>query len=116
MILFIFLVFTATLASCSDKQGANQKADADSQVKVLATVKDVPITEYDVQQSLKRSVGHGKEVNPEAAQNVLQAIVRDELIYQKSVELGLDKDQAYLKKLKEAEAQLRAAQRREFYI
>ena len=116
MILFVFLVFTATLASCGDKRGANQKADADSQVKVLATVNDVPITEYDVQQSLKRSVGHGEEVNPEAAQNVLQAIVRDELIYQKSVELGLDKDQAYLKKLKEAEAQLRAAQRREMSV
>jgi len=112
-VLLITVLLTASLFACGERREANQKTDADLQAKVLATVNDVPITEYDVKQSMKRAVGHGEGVNPEAAQNVLQTLVRNELIYQKSVELGLDKDQAYRKKLSEAEAQLRAFQRQE---
>jgi peptidyl-prolyl cis-trans isomerase C len=112
-ILFVVFILMAFLFSCGEKREANQKTDADVQVKVLATVNDVPITEYDVKQSLKRGVGHGEGVNPEAAQNVLQTLVRNELIYQKSVELGLDKNQAYRKKFNEVQAQLRAFQRHE---
>ena len=109
----LFAVFlVASLFSCGEKREANQKTDGDSQGKVLATVNGVRITEYDVKQNIKRFV-HGEKVHPESTQNILQALVRNELIYQQSLELGLDKNPEYQKKLYEAEAQLREFKRQE---
>ena len=107
----VFLV-TSLLFSCAEKREAHQKTDGDVKGKILATVNGVPITEIDVKQSLKR-VAHGEKVMPEAPQNVLQTLVRNELIYQQSLELGLDKNPGYKQKLYEAEAQLREFQRQE---
>jgi len=112
IVLFIAVVLTASLFACTEKREATQKTDVDSQVKILATVNGVPITEYDMKQMLKR-IPAGEGVHQEASQNLLQTLVRDELIYQKSLELGLDKNQEYRKKLKEIESQLRAFQRQE---
>ncbi len=117
-VLFTAAILMASLFSCGEKREADQKGQADPRFKVLATVNDVPITEYDVQQRLKRAA-HGERMNPGATQNVLQTLVRDELIYQKSLELQLDKNPEYRKKLHEAEAQFRAWQRQElsaFYL
>ena len=112
-VLFVAVILVASLYSCGEKREAGQKAQADPRFKVLATVNDVPITEYDVQQRVKRA-GHGEMMmNPGAAQNVLQTLVRDELIHQKSLELKLDQNPEYRKKLYEVEAQLRAWQRQE---
>ena len=102
----------ASLFSCAGKKEANQKTDGDVQGKILATVNGVPITEYDVNLNMKRVV-HGEKVTPEATQNVLQVLVRNELIYQQSLELGLDNNQEYRRKLYEADAQLRDYKRRE---
>ncbi len=113
MILFVALVLTATLASCGDKREANQKADADSQVKVLATVNDVSITEFDMKLIQKRIPAGMGGIHRGAEQNILQTLVRDELIYQKGLELGLDKNPAYRLKLAEVQAQLRALQQQE---
>ena len=109
-VLFFAAVLIASLCSCGEKRDASQKTDVDPQVKILATVNGVQITEYDVKQLLKR-VPAGEGVHQEASKNMLQTLVRDELIYQKSLELGLDKNQEYRSKLREAEAQLRAFQR-----
>jgi parvulin-like peptidyl-prolyl isomerase len=103
----------ASLASCDKKREANQKMAVDDQVKVLATVNGVPITETDMKQISRRVIGHGEALNPEAAQNVLQTLIRDELIYQKSIQLGLDKEQAYRQKLNDVESQFRSFQRKE---
>ncbi len=110
-VLFFAAFFAVALVSCSEKREARQKAAEDG--KVLATVNDVPITEYDLQQRLKRSAPHPGGFGPESTANMLQMLVRDELIYQKSLELGLDKDPEYRKKMNEAQAQLRAYQRQE---
>jgi len=106
----VFLI--GSLFSCGEKKEANRKTDSDVQGKVLATVNGVPITEYDVKQSIKKAV-HGEQLTPEATQNVLQVLVRNELIYQQSIELGLDKNPEYRRKLEEVEAQLRAYKRQE---
>ena len=106
----VFLM--ASLFSCAGKKEANQKTDGDVQGKILATVNGVPITEYDVNLNIKKGV-HGEQVTPEATQNVLQVLVRNELIYQQSLELGLDNNQEYRRKLYEADAQLRDYKRRE---
>ena len=106
----------ASLVSCGEKREATQKTDSDAQGRILATVNGVPITEEEVKQSLKKVV-HGEKVppeaTPEATQTVLQTLVRNELIYQQSLELGLDKNTDYRRKVHEAEAQLKVFQRQE---
>lgn len=106
----VFLM--ASLFSCAEKREADRKADGDGQGKILATVNGVPITENDVKQGIKR-VAHGEKATPEATQNVLQVLVRNELIYQQSIELGLEKNPEYRRKLDEVEAQLREYKRQE---
>ena len=112
-ILLMTLVLAAFLSSCGKSQEASQQTGADVGVKVLATVNDVPITEYDLKQILKRIPSGMGAIHQGTDQNVLQTLVRDELIYQKGLELGLDKNQAYRLKLAEVEAQLRALKRQE---
>jgi peptidyl-prolyl cis-trans isomerase C len=102
-----------SLCGCGGGQGAGQQAGADSQAKVLATVNDVSITERDVQQVQKKAGHAGGMVQPGDVQNIVQTLVRDELISQKAVELGLDKNPGYQRKLRDFEAQLRAFQRQE---
>lgn len=109
---WIAVFLMASLFSCGEKREANKKTESDVQGKVLATVNGVPITEHDMKQHFKRVV-HGENVNPEATQNILQTLVRNEIIYQQSLELGLDKNPEYRRKVYEAEAQLRAFQRKE---
>ena len=114
-VLLIAVLLMASLISCGERQEANRKTDADIQDKVLATVNGVPITEADRRQIIKRAAGHGQEVNPGADKNVLETLVRNELIYQQSLELGLDKNPEYRRRLDEIEAQLREFKRQELY-
>lgn len=106
----VFLI--ASLFSCTGKKEANPKTGSDVRGRILATVNGVPITEEDVNLSV-RKIAHGEKLNPEATQNVLQVLVNKELIYQQSLELGLDNNMEYRMKLNEIEAQLRAFQRQE---
>jgi hypothetical protein len=80
-------------------------------VKILAKVNGVPITEHDVAQRSKR--GAAGAPGHDVSGNVLQTVVRDELIFQKAVELGLDTEPEYRQRLDALEAQLRAFQRQE---
>lgn len=112
MVPLIAVFLMTSLFSCAEKREADRKADGDVQGKILATVNGVPITENDVKQSMKR-VAHGEKATPEATQNVLQVLVRNELIYQQSIELGLEKNPEYRKKLDEVEAQLREYKKQE---
>jgi peptidyl-prolyl cis-trans isomerase C len=111
IVLVIAVVLLASFASCGEKREANQKAVIDDQVKVLATVNGVPITEYDMKARMRR-VAAGGEAHG-ASSNVLQTLVREELVYQKAVQLGLDKKPEYRQKLNDVESQFRAFQRQE---
>lgn len=113
IVLLAAVLLMVSVISCGEKREANPKIDTDAAAKVLATVNDVPITENDVKQILKRIPSGMGAIHQGTDQNALQTLVRDELIYQKGVELGLDKNQAYRLKLAEAEAQLRALKRQE---
>jgi len=106
------VILMAALFSCGEKREANRKPGDDVQGRVLATVNGVPITELDMKLLLKR-VPHGERVNPEPTQVMLDTLVRNELIYQQSLELGLDKNKEYQAKLSEIEAQVREFQRQE---
>lgn len=105
-------LLAASLFSCGEKREANRQTDSHVQGKVLATVNGVPITEYDMKQILRR-VPHGEKASPEPSQTMLETLVRNELIYQQSLELGLDKNEEYRKKLNEVEAQVREFQRQD---
>jgi len=114
-VLLIAGLMTVSLFSCREKRDVSQKTDGDSQGKILATVNGVPITEYDVRLSSKR-VAHGEKVIPQDTQNILQTLVRNELVYQQSFEMGLDKNPEYRRKVYEAETQLREFKRQEIAI
>lgn len=79
---------------------------------VLATVNGTPIGEADVRVALS-SGGHNKEVPPGHRKNVLEVIIRRELIYQRAVGLGLDANASYQEKLRRMEAQINAFKREE---
>ncbi|MFH1605666.1 MAG: hypothetical protein ABIH03_17375, partial [Pseudomonadota bacterium] len=114
IVLFSVVVLMTSLASCGEKREAKPETAVDDQVKVLATVNGAPITEYDMKLHSKRAaVAAAGGASHELSQNVLQTLVRDELIYQKSIELGLDKKQQYRQRLMDVEAQFRAFKRQE---
>ena len=79
---------------------------------VLATVNGIPIGEADVRFALSRR-GHDPEIPPEHRKNVLEVIIRRELISQKAVEFGLDANAGYQEKLRRMEAQINAFKRKE---
>ncbi len=108
----VAVFLAASLCACGGKTGADRKTNAHAQGKVLATVNDVPITEYDMK-LISRRVGHGEQMSPGPSQAMLDTLVRNELIRQQSVELGLDKNPEYRAKLNEVEAQVREFERQE---
>jgi peptidyl-prolyl cis-trans isomerase C len=97
---------TATQAASTGAQPPKSAKD------VLATVNGTPIREADVSLALSGS-GHDREVPPENRKNVLEVIIRRELIYQRAVELGLDTNASYQEKLRRMEAQTNAFKREE---
>jgi hypothetical protein len=109
-LLLVAVAATLSLASCGDKRDANRDAPG-PHVKVLATVDGVPITELDVEQRSKGALGGGPghDVPP----SLLQTIVRDELVYQKAAQLGLDQEPGYRLKIDQLRAQVRAVERQE---
>jgi parvulin-like peptidyl-prolyl isomerase len=80
--------------------------------KILATVNGVAITDRDVEHRSKRGLMGGGPGH-EATGNVLQTVIRDEIVYQKALQLGLDRDEEYQLKLGDLQAQVRAFQRQE---
>lgn len=108
---FAFIAL-ASLVACGERRGPPPKPAAPAQEKVLATVNGVPITERDVNQRSRMAVTGGGPAH-EPSPNVLQTVVRDELISQKAVQLGLDQDPGYRQRVGELEAQLRAFRRQE---
>jgi len=113
------VVLRPTLA-CGQNQSTSAESQAagtpaqppDSAKDVLATVNGAPIGEADVRLALSGG-GHDREVPPEHRKNVLEVIIRQELIYQRAVELGLDANASYQEKLRRMEAQINAFKRKE---
>jgi parvulin-like peptidyl-prolyl isomerase len=80
--------------------------------KVLATVNGVPITEEEVRYA---SAGMGSHEMGRRAVNekdVLEAIIQQELIYQRAIKLGLDADPTYQRDLRKLDVEVKAFKRR----
>lgn len=113
----VLVLTPVLLVSCGQAEPcpetSNGGADAvstDEGANVLATVNGVPITEEDVRLKLARD-SHEKEITPNRTRNVLEALVRQELVRQRALELGLDEDPRYREKLRPVQAQLSAFER-----
>ncbi len=105
----VAVVSAVFLAACGEGRPA-----ASGGLEVLATVNGVPITERDVAHRTARAgmaamPGH----EPTAAGNALPAVVQDEVLYQRAVELGLDRDPEYLRRVADLEAQVRGFRRQQ---
>jgi parvulin-like peptidyl-prolyl isomerase len=76
-------------------------------------VNGAPITERDLEHRWKRGAKGAPGHDAAADANVLQTLVREELVYQKATQLGLDRDEQYRVRLDDLEAQVRAFKRQE---
>jgi parvulin-like peptidyl-prolyl isomerase len=98
--------------STTDRVAGTRSQPGKSTEVVLVTVNGTPIGEADVSFAMSRR-GHDPEIPPEHRKNVLEVIIQQELIYQRAVELGLDANTGYQKKLRQMEAELNAFKRKE---
>jgi peptidyl-prolyl cis-trans isomerase C len=110
VLLAALLAVAAVVLSCGDREATGARAHA-GKAKVLATVNGKPITEKDLDQRARRSPGGAPGHDPSG--NVLQTVVREELIAQRAVQLGLHEEPGFREKLEQLEAQVRAFERQE---
>jgi peptidyl-prolyl cis-trans isomerase C len=96
----------------ADRAADTRSQPGKSTEDVLVTVNGTPIGEADVRYALSTG-GHNTEIPPKQRKNVLEVIIQQELVYQRAVELGLDANAGYQKKLRQMEAQLNAFKRKE---
>ncbi len=97
----------ASLSACG-----RAPAPAAAGPRVLARVNGVAITEADLDERTRRTPGGGVPAH-DASGNVLQTVVREELISQKAAQLGLDREPGYRASLEALEAQVRAFRRKQ---
>jgi hypothetical protein len=96
------------LAQAACKRTRSTPAEADDN-PVLATVNGVSIRQLDVDVKLQSRGAKGKTgLN---ATQVLETIIQDELLAQRAVELGLDADPVYQRKLRRSAAELAGLRR-----
>jgi len=99
--------------ACKSKDGNNaaDEGKPDPGTIVLVTVNGTDITQADLDFWLMR--GHTREFSQAEKDKVLERLIETELVYQKGLKLGLDKNPRYLESVRRQELQLRAMQRGE---
>lgn len=113
-------LFCAAMLSCTQSSSVSvgPSGSASSAVagpggpKVLARVNGVPITELDVDLKLQND-SHEAVPSDEHRKNVLEQLITREILAQKALAQGLDKDQRYQEGLLRLEAGVKAFQRQE---
>jgi len=109
----MFIVTTSVVAILWGCSGKPPQTDTPEMGKTLATVNGVDITEADVGlrlQSVHGKVPGSEEIRKESA---LEEIIREELLYQEGMKLGLDRDPIYRNKIARLERQLADVKRAE---
>lgn len=91
---------------------ASTTGSAAAHSDVFVTVNGVAIGDADVKLKLKSDM-HSTDESPLHRKNAAESIIRQELVRQKAVALGLDSDPVYQGKLRQMEAQMLAFQRAE---
>jgi parvulin-like peptidyl-prolyl isomerase len=104
--LFTLIIMIHVLAACKANDAASGKKEG-----LLATVNGVAITEDDL--NLRLQAGHAGNITPQMREQALEDLIDEELLYQKGMKLGLDKDAKYQNALKVMEARMKAYKRAE---
>lgn len=97
------LIIVCCSAGCKEQAKKDTPAHQEKQPKVLAKVNGVPITEVDL--AFKMSKTHGM-ANGQQPDRTLDDVIREELLYQQGIKLGLDKDPGYQAQIDKLERQL----------
>ncbi len=100
---------SSAVATAAPAPPGSAKAARDD---VVVTVNGVAITDADVKLKLKGDM-HGAEGKPLHRKNAAESVVRQELVRQQALALGLDADVGYQQKLRQLEATMMAFQRAE---
>jgi peptidyl-prolyl cis-trans isomerase C len=88
---------------CKEQSKKASPINEEKQPKVLATVNGVPITEVDL--AFKMSKAHGTSSSQQSERG-LDDVIKEELLYQQGIKLGLDKDPGYKAQIDKLEHQL----------
>jgi parvulin-like peptidyl-prolyl isomerase len=103
-------ILAYTFSSCTTKKDSAGSSKPDD--KVVAKVDGIPITEEDLGFRLW-GAAHGGRVVREEVQTKLDEAIREELLYQQGLKLGLDKDPGYRAQIARIERQLAHVKRAE---
>ncbi len=104
------LALCLALAACNASHGASPANAPRVEGEVLATVNGVPVTRDEVQGAAHGSLSHGGGA-PERNDDALARLIDDELLAQRAVATGLDRDPAFREELRVAEARFRVWRR-----
>jgi len=104
------LLFSLIIAVCL--HGCNVGRDKDqTSGDVVVRVNGSPITSDEVAFSLRGA--HGSRISTEVKRKTIENLIDQELIYQKGLNLGLDKDPKYREMVKQKELRLLQSQKSE---
>lgn len=99
----LIVMLLICLAGCQEQTNKSPRSKEEKQPKILAKVNGVPITEADL--AFKMSKTHGM-ANSQQPDRTLDDVIREELLYQQGIKLGLDKDPGYQAQIDKLERQL----------
>lgn len=97
------MLLLVCLVGCRQKASQPASASQEKEPKLLAKVNGVPITELDVAFKMSKSHGTPDSQRPE---RTLEDVIKEELLYQQGLKLGLDKDPGYRAQIEKLERQV----------
>lgn len=103
-------ILANTFSGCTAKKESAEGSKTGS--KVVARVNGTTLTEEDLSFRLRKAA-HGERVAAEDEQTKLDEAIREELLYQQGLKLGLDKDPGYRAQITRLERQLAHVKRAE---
>jgi hypothetical protein len=104
--LYVLALVLLIFPACKQQDGFSGKEES-----LLASVNGVAITEDDL--FLKLQGGHAVSMTPEARLRALEELITEELLYQKGLKIGLDKDAKYQNAVRVMEQRMKALKRAE---
>ncbi len=104
------LALSLAVAACNPAHSAAPTGAPRVEGAVLVTVNGVPVTRDEVQGAARGSLSHGGGA-PERNDDALARLIDDELLAQRAVASGLDRDPAFREELRVAEARFRVWRR-----
>lgn len=109
-IAILAVIFICSTGCTKQPQKASATNDI-KQPKILAKVNGVPITEADL--AFQQRKAHGVAADPDKKGRDLEQVIKEELMYQQGLKLGIDKEPSYQIQVAQLETQLANTKRLE---